>query len=1117
MIGRLLRWTGGTLIVALVLVGSATAWLVATESGARWLLGFASPMLPAPLRIEAVEGTLIEGLEFRNVSWNDAAAEVFVAELDTHVELGPLVRKVVRINNLALRDVDMTVNEATETDSGSGPFSLDLPVMLEIKKASIADARVAAAGRQLRIRRIGMRGQLGGSTLAIESFDLESELADISLAADAELAGSYPADATVAWELRLPDQPTLSGLLQVRGDASGYRVRHDLDAPYGIETSGTVALADDGLFVDLANTWQLIRVERDDAAVIEAADGSLALAGPVSDLAFDFASTVVSGDIPPATVETRGRYGGDRVDIESLSVTNDWARLLASGELLIAPQTSWRFDVALSELDPAVADARLSGNLEVVGNTSGRLADGQPLLDFDIDSIAGNLNGHPVDGSGRLSYATEQLRFDDAVIRVGDNRARLDGSLGRQLELDARLRLTDLGQFGLGIAGLINGDIRLVSDAKAFQATGNIRGEKLEWQNYAIDTLDADFSLPVNGNGRIGLSLVSAEQGSIATEIDGRFADGEWNGTVRHLVVSREPIGEWTLGEPASISLSKARLELGRLCLSESAIDGAVCTALDYDFSGPLEFESSIKGMPLSALARNLPEGASILGVINASASGSFAERRLDAEADLQLDGLALVATFEGDEVAARFENASVAAIVVDNKLVGEFEFRLDNATDRAVGNVEIADLFDAGSPLAGGANIEFNDLALVSFFAPDFVNPAGRIFGRLDASGSMVAPEFSGELGLSNGSVDVRRAGVTVTEIELLLRHSKAGELALSGSAKSGDGFLNISGETSLGVEQGVRTAIRLNGDNFTLVRLPDMRATASPAINVVFDERSTRVSGSLGIPEADITVRSVPEATDKSSPDTVVHRGDAVTETPRRLLYVDVTTILGDEVYFTGFGLTTGLDGSLRISGDSKSPFQGFGRVVLREGRYQAYGQNLEIESGELVFNGPLTNPSLNVRATRTASDNTVAGIHLTGTPASLTSEVYSEPPLADAEALSYLLTGRPLNSANSEEGDMLNQAAFALGLTSAGRVASRVRNQLGLETLGIEGGPEDRRLVAGKRIGDRLLIEYAYGVIDNLGTLLLRYQLSRRLTVESRSGSVRTVDVVYTVKRK
>jgi autotransporter translocation and assembly factor TamB len=78
------------------------------------------------------------------------------------------------------------------------------------------------------------------------------------------------------------------------------------------------------------------------------------------------------------------------------------------------------------------------------------------------------------------------------------------------------------------------------------------------------------------------------------------------------------------------------------------------------------------------------------------------------------------------------------------------------------------------------------------------------------------------------------------------------------------------------------------------------------------------------------------------------------------------------------------------------------------------------------------------------------------------------------------------------------------------------SRLRNELGLETLGVQGSADDRQFFAGRRFGSRLFVEYAYGIVDNLGTLLLRYQLNRRLVVESRSGTVRTVDVVYSVKK-
>ena len=44
-----------------------------------------------------------------------------------------------------------------------------------------------------------------------------------------------------------------------------------------------------------------------------------------------------------------------------------------------------------------------------------------------------------------------------------------------------------------------------------------------------------------------------------------------------------------------------------------------------------------------------------------------------------------------------------------------------------------------------------------------------------------------------------------------------------------------------------------------------------------------------------------------------------------------------------------------------------------------------------------------------------------------------------------------------------------------------------------------------------------EYGYGLIDELGTLLLRYELNERLVLESRTGSVSNLDVVYSVKKK
>ncbi len=137
MTWRLIRWTGGIVVAALILFSITVAWLVATEGGTRWLLAQASPRLPSALHIEEVRGTLIRGLNFRAVSWKDAAATVTIAELDTGFELLPLLKREVRINGLDLRDVDVSVHESSSSKTDAEPFSIDLPITLRIETASI--------------------------------------------------------------------------------------------------------------------------------------------------------------------------------------------------------------------------------------------------------------------------------------------------------------------------------------------------------------------------------------------------------------------------------------------------------------------------------------------------------------------------------------------------------------------------------------------------------------------------------------------------------------------------------------------------------------------------------------------------------------------------------------------------------------------------------------------------------------------------------------------------------------------------------------------------------------------------------------------------------------------
>jgi autotransporter translocation and assembly factor TamB len=56
----------------------------------------------------------------------------------------------------------------------------------------------------------------------------------------------------------------------------------------------------------------------------------------------------------------------------------------------------------------------------------------------------------------------------------------------------------------------------------------------------------------------------------------------------------------------------------------------------------------------------------------------------------------------------------------------------------------------------------------------------------------------------------------------------------------------------------------------------------------------------------------------------------------------------------------------------------------------------------------------------------------------------------------------------------------------------------------------------LDAGKQINSRLHARYAYDVFSRLGTLLLRYRMSSRVTLEAGAGESQSIDVLYSVEK-
>jgi len=194
--------------------------------------------------------------------------------------------------------------------------------------------------------------------------------------------------------------------------------------------------------------------------------------------------------------------------------------------------------------------------------------------------------------------------------------------------------------------------------------------------------------------------------------------------------------------------------------------------------------------------------------------------------------------------------------------------------------------------------------------------------------------------------------------------------------------------------------------------------------------------------------------------------------------------------------------------------------GELRLVDGFFEAYGQRLEIERGTMLFTGPLDNPLVDVRATRTIeqSDGTITvGLDLNGRAQNLGSSIFSEPSMSKAEALSYLMLGRPLEDASEADGNALANSAYSLGLRQAGLITNQIGQTVGLDEFAVSGSNQNTTaLVAGKKVNSRLYARYAYGVFTKLGKLLLRYRLSDSISIEVDAGESQSMDILYTIEK-
>jgi translocation and assembly module TamB len=596
----------------------------------------------------------------------------------------------------------------------------------------------------------------------------------------------------------------------------------------------------------------------------------------------------------------------------------------------------------------------------------------------------------------------------------------------------------------------------------------------------------------------------------VVLALAGGLADSNWTGRLTDLTLEEEREQVWALRQPAALRASADSVSLEDACMEGAP--GEFCLQAAWNRGGPWRGRATLAELDLGPLSGFLGPGLLARGIVTGEIvveADDEAFRALSGGLDLT-DGDIRIAgedagpliawdggrlRLEGDEASARAAlNLDLAGgDIVEGRLV----VRWNEPDPRIDGQLEVT----------------LEQLYLITELVPDLADLEGRATARATISGTLGEPQTHGRFEWLDGMAQIPTLGLQPSDISVVAE-LEDGELSFRARGRSGEGAFEADGRFDLGADT-VEGQASLRGEDLLLANLPEARIAASPELRLSYSERRIVISGEVNIPTALISGLAAPTAITASVDEEIVGprarvQEEGLTVTSR------VRVTVGPDVQVQAAGLRGRVEGSILTVTQPEALPWGRGELRVVDGTFSIFGQRLEIETGRLIYTGgPLVNPGLEIRAVRRV-DEVTAGALVRGTLQHPEISVYSDPPMARAEALSYLTIGKGLDELEAGEQSAVNQAANSLALAGGGLIARDLGRRLGFDDVAVAADEEGTALVVGRYLGSGLYVSYGLGLFDTVNTLRLRYQISQRLSVEAISGAEAAADLFYTFER-
>lgn len=459
---------------------------------------------------------------------------------------------------------------------------------------------------------------------------------------------------------------------------------------------------------------------------------------------------------------------------------------------------------------------------------------------------------------------------------------------------------------------------------------------------------------------------------------------------------------------------------------------------------------------------------------------------------------------------------------------------------------------------LNGEFNWSSRNLQFLEILIPEIQKVVGKLDAVFTLQGTVKKPEWNGKLILQQFGANVSKLNLNLTNGQFNINVSPK-EVQYNGQIFSGNNSLNVYGSTKLGM-QNSSTEVNITGKNFLLTNIPSTRIYISPDLKLKIEGQRMELDGAVIVPEATILSYNLSDV--ETLPNDVIFTDQEQSKMSNNIVdfYSHINLILGDKIYLDTMGLKGNITGQVLIIGQPKTDPTGNGSLIMKQGSYSLYGQNLNIENGSLIFsNSPINNPTLSIRAFRTIkavgsgtfnfhdSEKITVGVNIQGSLNNPQSSLYSEPSgLSQEDILSYLLLGQSSSQMNDTStsstslDSQVNLMLNAIKTLNIGGSSNKITalsdnlrkklgfSQFGLETEAIEDKTQKdsgkssnlsatTSLVLGRYLSPSLYVGYSIGILDQVSIFKVSYKLWRGFIVQTETSSLGTgVDLLYSITR-